>query len=80
METLRLYPLGHLERLCGKRYTFKGTNVTIEPGTLVQMPTANMMRDPEYFPDPETFDPTRWSKEESANRNPYLQFAFGNDH
>ena len=77
MEATRLYPLGHLERLCVKEYTFKGTDVTVKPGVLVQVPSVTMMRDPDFFDDPLTFDPCRWSKEETANRNPYYHFAFG---
>ena len=77
-ESLRLYPLGHLERTCVKEYTFKGTDtpVTIKPGTIVQCPTVAMMRDEKYFEDPLTFNPSRWKKEE-AGRNPFLHFTFG---
>jgi len=77
-ESLRLYPLGHLERTCVKEYTFKGTDtpVTIKPGTIVQCPTVAMMRDEKYFEDPLTFNPSRWNKEE-AGRNPFLHFTFG---
>ena len=72
-----MYPLGHLERTCAKEYTFNGTNVTVKPGTLIQMPTVAMMKDPKFFEDPLTFDPTRWGKDESARRNPYLLHTFG---
>jgi len=77
MESLRLYPLGDLERVCEKAYTFKGTNVTVKPGTLIQIPTVSMMKDEAFYDDPLIFDPTRWSKEEATNRNPFLHFTFG---
>ena len=77
MESTRLYPLGHLERLCRKEYTFKGTNTTIKPGTLVIIPTVNMMKDSKYFEDPLKFDPTRWNKEGESKKNPFLHFTFG---
>ena len=77
METLRCYPLGHLERTCAKEYTFRGTNVTIKPGTLVQMPTVKMMKDEKYYEDPLNFDPTRWSKDSDSAKNPFLLFTFG---
>jgi len=77
MESSRLHPLGHLERLCRKEYTFKGTNTTIKPGTLVMIPTVNMMKDSKYFKDPLKFDPTRWSKEGESTKNPFLHFTFG---
>lgn len=76
-EDFRMYPLGHLERTCAKEYQIKGTNVTIKPGTLVQIPTVSMMRDSDYFEDPDTFDPTRWGKDDSARANPNLIHTFG---
>lgn len=76
-ENFRMYPLGHLERTCTKEYTIRGTNVTIKPGTLVQVPTVSMMRDSEFFEDPDTFDPLRWGKDEPARKNPYLLHTFG---
>ena len=79
MESTRLHPIGHLERLCRKEYTFKGTNTTIKPGTLVMIPTVNMMKDSKYFEDPLKFDPTRWSKEGESTKNPFLHFTFGKD-
>ena len=72
-----MYPLGHLERTCTKEYTIRGTNVTIKPGTLVQVPTVSMMKDSEFFEDPDTFDPLRWGKDEPARKNPYLLHTFG---
>ena len=36
-----------------------------------------MIRDDKYYEDPLTFDPTRWTKENVAARNPYLHMTFG---
>jgi len=77
METLRLYPLGNLERRCAREYRVSGTNAVVKPGTMVQIPGYNMMRDPEYFDNPLDFDPTRWSRERQANQSPYLLMTFG---
>jgi len=77
MEGLRLYPIGHLSRVCVKEYTFKDVGVTVKPGTQVMVPSITMMRDEKYYEDPLTFDPTRWTKENVAARNPYLHMTFG---
>jgi len=76
-ESLRLYSLGHLERTCKKEYTFNGTNITVKPGTIVQIPSTTWMKDADIFEDPLKFDPTRWGIDGEARKNPYLQFAFG---
>ena len=44
MEGLRLYPIGHLSRVCVKEYTFKDVGVTVKPGTQVMVPSITMMR------------------------------------
>jgi len=44
---------------------------------LVQIP-ACIMRDPDYFEDPETFNPElHFSAEAKAKRSPYAYLAFG---
>jgi len=78
LEALRLYPVVvGMERKCVKDYTFRGTNVTIKAGTLVQIPDRCMMKDERYWENPEVYDPTRFSEEEVAKRGPYDFFAFG---
>jgi len=77
MEALRLYPLANLERKCTKNYTIRGSNVTIKEGTLVQIPAVNMMLDPRYWDNPETYDPSRFNEEDNARRGQYHYFAFG---
>ncbi|XP_011504115.1 PREDICTED: probable cytochrome P450 6a14, partial [Ceratosolen solmsi marchali] len=43
------------------------------------IPVSGIHHDPNYYPDPEKFDPTRFSKENSADRHPatYLSFGIG---
>ena len=36
-----------------------------------------MHRDPRYFPDPERFDPERWTPEAQASRPKFSYFPFG---
>ncbi|XP_069503684.1 cytochrome P450 3A29-like isoform X2 [Ambystoma mexicanum] len=75
-ENLRLFPPGgRLDRMCKKTIEING--VTIPGGTLVMIPAYVMHRDPEYWPDPETFDPERFSKEKKEARDPYTFLPFG---
>nr|CAD7591204.1 unnamed protein product [Timema genevievae] len=73
-ETLRKYPsVPNLERMCTKEYVIPGTDATIDKGTLVMIPSYALHHDPEYFPDPEKFDPDRFSKE---NKNSFPQYSY----
>ncbi|PVD38388.1 hypothetical protein C0Q70_01002 [Pomacea canaliculata] len=77
-ETLRMYPpLNIINRLASETVTIKG--VTIPKGAGVLIPIANVLNDPEYFPEPDKFIPERFSEENKGSRNPIslLQFGFG---
>lgn len=77
-ETLRMYPpVQNLARISVKPYTFKDTNFTLEKGITVLVSTSAMGRDPDYFPDPDKFDPERFNTENKAVRNPYVYLPFG---
>lgn len=78
LEAMRLYPpLTTLGRICTKDYQLRDTNITIEKGTPIVISTLALGRDPEYFPDPERFDPERFSSEEKAKRHSYVHIPFG---
>jgi cytochrome P450 len=76
-ETLRMYPLTHLERVCVRDYKIPGTNFTIPKGMLVQVPSGAIMKDEKFFSDPLSFDPEHFSAESKAERTPYAFLAFG---
>ncbi|CAL1280345.1 unnamed protein product [Larinioides sclopetarius] len=77
-ETLRINsPAVRLERIAGEDYKLGDTGIVIPKGTTVTVPIYAMHRDPEFFPDPEKFDPDRFSPEERAKRNPYTFMPFG---
>ncbi|KAF2898967.1 hypothetical protein ILUMI_07203 [Ignelater luminosus] len=73
-ETLRKYPpLMFLNRKCVDPYRIPGTNIVLEQETPVIIPILGIQRDPEYFPDPEKFDPDRFNEE---NRNKIIPFSY----
>ncbi|GAA6083432.1 cytochrome P450 3A27-like isoform X2 [Tachysurus ichikawai] len=77
-ESLRLYPvIFHLERVCKKTVEING--LTIPKDTVVLIPTYNLHRDPEFWPDPETFNPERFTQEnkESIEQYAYMPFGLG---
>lgn len=77
-ETLRKYPpVQAITRRAAKPYTFKDSNFTLEQGMTVVMSTIALGRDPEYYPDPERFDPERFTHENKAARNQYVYLPFG---
>ncbi|XP_066154470.1 probable cytochrome P450 6a13 [Euwallacea fornicatus] len=77
-ETLRMYPpVQNIARICVKPYKFKGENVTIAPGTSVLIPVIAIGRDQDHYPNPEKFDPDRFSPENKTTINPFLYLPFG---
>ncbi|KAK0080360.1 hypothetical protein PV325_014084 [Microctonus aethiopoides] len=77
-ETLRKYPpVTTIMRKTTTPYTFSGTKVSIPVGTDVWIPIFGIQRDPKYFPNPETFDPERFSEEAKKLRPPMTFLSFG---
>lgn len=77
-ETLRKYPvLLWLSRTAMADYTFSGTKVTIPEGQQVFLPVFAIQRDPEIYPNPETFDPERFTDDNAKSRHPMYYLPFG---
>ncbi|XP_025113171.1 cytochrome P450 3A24-like [Pomacea canaliculata] len=75
-ETLRMFPpLNTVNRMASEEVTIKG--VTIPKGAGVCVPIANVMRDPEYFPDPDVFKPDRFIEGADGFVNPFSNLVFG---
>ncbi|XP_055906586.1 probable cytochrome P450 6g2 [Eupeodes corollae] len=84
MEVLRMYPpLPFLDRQCTlakdeKEFSLEPeSNFAIPNNMPVFIPTFGIQRDPKYFPNPEQFDPERFSLENKANLHPYTYMPFG---
>ena len=73
--------LPFLDRKCMSDYdmcapTGKGT-IRIPAGTGVYIPLLGLHYDPEYYPEPNKFDPERFSEENKQKRPNYTHMPFG---
>ncbi|KAL1488800.1 hypothetical protein ABEB36_014597 [Hypothenemus hampei] len=77
-EVLRKWPqLSFVDRICTKPYVVDG-KIQIKPNTEVWIPTYALHRDPQYFPDPDKFNPERFdSKKNTITPYTYLPFGLG---
>lgn len=77
-EALRKYTPGNvLLRVCTKDYQVPGKDLIIEKGCNLMLPMLAIHNDPEYFPEPEKFDPDRFSPEAVKERDPFTFLPFG---
>ncbi|XP_040359912.2 cytochrome P450 3A24-like [Ixodes scapularis] len=77
-ESLRMFPPGaRLERCAASDYVLGETGIQVPKGCVVAIPVYAMHHDPENFPDPETFDPNRFSEENVDSIRPYTYLPFG---
>lgn len=75
-EVLRLYPPAFfLQRDCNEACTIKGVHVP--KGMPVMITSYAVHRDPEIWPEPERFNPERFSEANKAKRHPYAYMPFG---
>jgi cytochrome P450 family 6 len=78
IETLRKYPPATtLQRECNKSVRLHGTDVIVEKGTQVVIPVMALHHDPKYYPDPDRFDPERFSEVEKKKRPHFSYLPFG---
>lgn len=82
-EIMRLWPAAFMtDRRVTKQYVLEntdGTELTLEPGDIVWLPIYALHRDQKYYPNPERFDPERFSVENRKSIVPgsYLPFGIG---
>lgn len=78
LETMRKYPPAPVFlRVCTEDYKIPDTDVTIQKGLSVLIPAYGMHRDPQYFPEPNTFDPERFNEENRPKIWDYTYIPFG---
>lgn len=77
-ESMRLYPvLPMLTRISRADYTIPGTDIVLDKGTFVVVPSYGIHRDPEFYPEPLKFDPERFSIENRGKIPSTAHLAFG---
>ena len=75
-EALRLYPpIGRIGRRPVREYAIGGRR--LPAGAAVFVSPFVTQRDPRWWPDPEQFDPERWTPAAVAGRPRYAAFPFG---
>lgn len=77
-ESLRKYPpLPVLSRVCVEDYKIPDDNIILTKGTKIIIPVYGIHYDEEFYPNPNKFDPERFSEEMKRKRNPYTYLPFG---
>ncbi|XP_055312119.1 cytochrome P450 6a8-like [Sitodiplosis mosellana] len=77
-EALRKHPpASNLARIATKNYKVPNSDYTIPEGMFVLVPVYAIHHDPDYYENPEEFDPTRFSPEQVKQRQSCCFIPFG---
>ncbi|GAB0100090.1 hypothetical protein DMENIID0001_160740 [Sergentomyia squamirostris] len=77
-ETLRKHPVaGALVRCIKEDYKVPKMDLVLEKGLQVFISVMGIHHDPDIYPEPEKFDPERFTPEAVRDRHPYAFLAFG---
>ena len=77
-ETLRIYsPLFRLDRVANEDYYDDESGLRIPKGLSISIPIYAVHMDPEFYPEPEKFNPQRFMPENRSNLVPYTWLPFG---
>ncbi|CAH0564727.1 unnamed protein product [Brassicogethes aeneus] len=82
-ETLRKWPGAiAVDRICTKPYTIEPQtpeeqHLSLEKNTVISLPIFAIHRDPKFYPEPEKFDPERFSDENKDKILPCTYLPFG---
>mgnify|MGYP006192486853 CR=1 FL=1 len=77
-ETLRLCPpLIFIQRCTAKDTTLLDTGIKLEKNTILTISPYVIHRNPEYFPDPESFKPERFMDKSTENHIAFMPFGVG---
>lgn len=70
-------PASYMPRITQADYRVPDSNIVIEKGTTVIVPVHAIHNDPEYYPEPEKFNPDRFKIEEMKKRDSMTWLGFG---
>ncbi|MGD9621998.1 MAG: bifunctional cytochrome P450/NADPH--P450 reductase [Mycolicibacterium sp.] len=76
-EALRLWPIGVGFQVRPLADEVLGGKYRIKKGQAILILTPQLQRDPSIFPDPEKYDPERFTPELEASRPPWAWMPFG---
>ena len=81
-EVLRKWPPAVvIDRTVTKHYKLKSEegkfDLQLQPGDIVWLPVGALHHDEKYFPNPDKFDPDRFSTENRVHIDPYVYMPFG---
>lgn len=77
-ETLRKYPpIPFITRECVEDYQVRNTDVTLEKGTAIMIPTKSLHYDEDIFENPDEFNPERFTSKKKQSRHQYAYLPFG---
>lgn len=83
LESLRKWsPIINVDRVCTKNFTIEPVRPDEKPihmkvGDCIGIVPSCIQRDPQYFPNPDVFDPERFSEENIHKIVPYSFIPFG---
>ncbi|XP_054157849.1 cytochrome P450 3A24-like [Oppia nitens] len=77
-ETLRLYtPITAVGRMAADEYTIGDTGLTIPKGMLVNFDVETLHHNPDYYPEPDRWNPERFMPYNRDKLVPYTYMPFG---
>ncbi|XP_054157194.1 uncharacterized protein LOC128955546 [Oppia nitens] len=77
-ETLRLYnPLSAINRIAAEDYKLGDTGITLPKSTIVSCNVQYLHRNPEYYPEPDRWNPERFMPYNRDKLVPYTYMPFG---
>lgn len=66
-----------LMRKCNKDYVIPKTSIVLKKGIDVGISVLGLHKDPQYYPNPEIFDPERFSENGKNSRPAFTWLPFG---